>query len=178
MSYTEEELITLYWWPFPPPEPELGWMYDFDSIKHWLELTHSPAKTVAENRAGYVALSAGAVINQAMTLDSVAKTTGEEAVFSANRSRLQSYVDGLVASPVVCEVAPRPLRGVVVFGVFIPFLPQQEPIQPHWDEPLSSLDLTAVGVRMRAAAETLDDGPLRTDLMTAATRLFDAAKTR
>lgn len=178
MSYTEEELIKLYWWPFPPPEPELGWMYDFDSIKHWIELTHSTVETVSENRAGFVALSAGTVINQAMTLNSVAKTTGEQAVVTANRSRLQSYVDGLVASPVVCEVAPQPLRGIMVSGVFVPLLPRPQPIPPNWDEPLSSLDLTAVGVRMRAAGETLDDGPLRTDLMEAATRLFEAAKSR
>lgn len=175
MSYTEEELIALYWWPFPPPEPEFGWQYDFDSIKHWLQLTTQPA---SENRAGWVALSAGTVINQSMALKAVADATGEDAVFAANSSRVQSYVDGLLASPVVCEPATEPLRGIVVAGVFVPFLPQPAPIPPDWEQPLSALDLTAVGVRMRAAGETLAEGPLRADLLGAATRLFEAAATR
>lgn len=176
MSYTEEELIKLYWWPFPPPEPELGWMYDFEALKHWVELTHRTA--AAANRASYVALSTGTVINQSMALKSVADATGEDAIFAANRSRLQSFVDGLVASPVVCEPAPEPLRGIVVFGVFIPFLPAPVPIPDEWDEPLSALDLTAVGVRMRAAGETLEEGPLRADFLAAASRLFEVAESR
>jgi hypothetical protein len=176
MSYTEEELIKLYWWPFPPPERELGWMYDFEALKHWVELTQGSA--VSANRASYVALSAGTVINQSMALKSVADATGEEAIFAANRSRLQSFVDGLVASPVVCEPVSEPLRGIVVFGVFIPFLPIPVPVPDDWEEPLSALDLTAVGVRLRAAGETLEEGPLRADFLAAATRLFETAGSR
>jgi hypothetical protein len=185
VTLTESELIALYWWPFPPPEDELGWIYDFDAIRHWVTDT----AVVAANQAGpaderlrWVALAAGTVINEAVVLQRSADRLGGNAAPAVNRKALDKFVDGLVASPPSCEVLPAPHGHTVVVGGVVIVIPSvtPAPVPPLWgqDERLSRVDLMGVGTRFRAAAVVTTSPALREVLFAAADRLFVTAGER
>jgi hypothetical protein len=186
VTLTESELIALYWWPFPPPEEELGWIYSFDVVRHWVADTTAATgeqSAPVDDRSRWVALATGAAISQAVALQRAADQLGSDAVLSANRSALGLFVDGVVASPPSCEVLPRPPHGhtVVVGGVVIVIPPvTPEPVPPHWDhdERLSRVDLIGVGTRFRAAAGSTTSPALGEELFRASELLFAAAEER
>ena len=180
VTLTESELIALYWWPFPPPEDELGWIYDFDAIRHAIS---APRQEIpADDRLRWVALAAGAAITEAAVLQQSADRLGSDAVPAVNRTALGGFVDGLVASPPICEVRPAPHGVTVVIGGTVVVVPSVTPVPvpPHWDhgERLSRVDLMGVGTRFRAAAVATTSAALREVLLDAAERLFVTAGER
>ncbi|GGM76344.1 hypothetical protein GCM10011609_10350 [Lentzea pudingi] len=183
VTLTESELIALYWWPFPPPEDELGWIYDFDALRHALADTAAVKREVpADDRLRWVALATGTAITEAATLQRSADRLGSDAVLAVNRTALGQFVDGLVASPPTCEVLPAPHGVTVVIGGMVVVIPSVTPVPvpPHWDhdERLSRVDLMGVGTRFRAAAVATTSPALRDVLLDAAERLFVTAGER
>jgi hypothetical protein len=187
LTLSESDLAALYWWPFPPPEKELGRIYDFDALRHTFADNMAVSRersAPADERLRWVALATGAAINQGAALQQAAEKLGAEgeAVLVANRSALGRFVDGLVASPPSCDQVPFPPPGhIVIVGgvpVWVPRPP--DPVPPVWEEgeQLSAVDLVSVGARLQAAATSTVSEPLRQDFLAAANRLFEAATSR
>jgi hypothetical protein len=189
ITLSESELIALYWWPFPPPK---GYTYEIEALRHWVTETMVVAaerSLPVDERLRWVALATGATINRAVALQQAADTVGDagETVHAANRSAIGRFVEGLVASPPVCE--PVPFRPVPIlvgwlpppFGPFPTPLPPPPPPPPlNWgsDEMLSGVDLLGVGTRFQAAAVALEPGTLREEFASAAARLFEVGQAR
>lgn len=127
----------------------------------------------ADERLQWVELATGATISRAVAVQQVADTLedADDMVFAANRSAIGKFVDGLVASPPICESVPLV---PVTAGAGAP------PPPPNWEhgEQLSGIDLISVGTRFQVAAAAVDAGPLREEFLAAGTRLFDAGAAR
>jgi len=185
VTLTEAELAAAYWWPFPPPEDELGWIYNYESIRHWLADTAVVAAAQdlpADERPRWVALATALAINQAAVLQQSADRLGSDAVPAVNRKAIAEFVDGLVASPPICELVPVPHGHTVIIGGIVVVIPlvRPEPVPPHWEEgeQLSRLDLLGVATRFRTAADMTTSPALQEVLLDAAERLFVAAGER
>jgi hypothetical protein len=185
VTLTESELIALYWWPFPPPEDELGWIYQFDAIRHWVADTTIVAarqKMPADERLRWVALATGAAVNQAAALQQAADRLGSDAVPMVNRAALEQFADGLIGSPPICDFQPPPQGQTVVVGGVVFVIPPVTPVPvpPHWGpgERLSRVDLMGVGTRLRAAAVATTSPALREVLLDVAERMFVTAGER
>jgi len=133
-----------------------------------------------DERLRWVELATGATISRAMALQqaTVALDDAQDTVSAANRSAIGQFIDGLVASPPVCEwVAGAPMAAVM--GTIMSAIqPPSEP--PNWEdgEQLSGIDLLSIGTRFQVAAAAVDAVPLREDFLAAATRLFDVGAER
>ncbi len=201
VSMSHDDLVAAYTWPFGP---ERGYIYDDAMMAHWYELQLPPGTVVVADqtfskpvdngtsdlgRAQWVALSTRATIDRVLAQKQLGERLGDgtaETVLATNRSDLAALVDGLLASPPACDVVPlQPVQRyvvVVIAGqlVVIPIPPPGPVPQLEWEDgaSLSRTDLLGAGVRLRATADTLDPGPLRDEFVTAAGRLFEAARYR
>jgi nitroreductase len=138
-----------------------------------------------DERRLWVAQATGATISRAVVAQQSADTLegAGDMVLAANRSAIGKFVDGLVASPPICELVPVPPGVVVVVVVVggIPFvIPQPPSPPPEWKsgEQLSGIDLLNVAIRFRVAATALDAGPLREEFLAAESRLFEVGAER
>jgi hypothetical protein len=179
VTLSESDLIKMYWWPFPPPEPELGWRYDFVALRHWFAGTPALAaerNVAVDDRSLWVAQATDAVITRAVALHRSAEALGAAAgtVLPANRSEIGAFVDNLVASPPIGELVPTPPPGGVVIVIPVPV-----PVPVPWNgEDLSGVDLLGAATRFQAAAEGVAQGPLREEFAAAAARLFTIGQER
>jgi hypothetical protein len=194
VTFTSEEVCAIHYWPFPCEE---GAIIDPESTLHGAGFTfvfvdRSGGATAVANRSGsvderllWVAQATGATISRAVAVQQSADTLegAGDSVIAANRSAIGKFVDGLVASPPVCDVIPvRPgpfvLGGGAVIIIVIPPPPPQPP--PEWGpgEQLSRIDLISIGTRFQAAAAALKAGPLREEFFAAQARLFEVGAER
>jgi hypothetical protein len=236
MTVSYEEMVAAYWWPFPPPEDRLGWIYPWDSPRfgpgntavYMVRSAESPApppgrpgelfdavpapippgltglpdlpglgefprqvavdgpvpRTPLDERALWVAYATNATITQTTAFAQAASTLPDaaESIDTANRAALATFVDGLLESPPACDLVPVRPPGfpvvviVVVGGTGGPFPGPP----PHWEqgEQLGRIDLIGAGIRFQTVAASTETGPLRETLLSAASRLFEAALTR
>jgi hypothetical protein len=193
-TYTAEEICAIHYWPFPCEE---GAIVDPESTLHALGYTfvfvdRSGGATAVANRSRsvderllWVAQATGATISRAIAVQQSADTLEGvgDTVFAANRSAIARFVDGLVASPPVCDVRPLPPGPVVLGGggvIVIVIQPPPPQPPPEWgpDEQLSRIDLISIGTRFQAAAAALDAGPLREEFFSAQARLFEVGAER
>jgi hypothetical protein len=134
-----------------------------------------------DERLLWVAGATGATIKRAATVQQSADTLegAGDTILAANRSAIGKFVDGLVASPPICELVPLPPVPVVVLPPWF-VLPTPPPVPPEWKpgEQLSGIDLLSVAIRFQAAAGARDAGPLREEFLAAATRLFEVGAER
>jgi hypothetical protein len=191
VTFTSEEVCAIHYWPFPCEE---GAIIDPESTLHGAGFTfvfpdRFGGATAVANRSGtvderllWVAQATGATISRAVAVQQSADTLegAGETVFAANRSAIARFVDGLVASPPVCELVPLPPVPVVVWGIWFIIPPPPPPPPPEWEpgEQLSRIDLLSVGTRFQAAAAALDAGPLREEFLAAQARLFEVGTKR
>jgi hypothetical protein len=134
-----------------------------------------------DERRLWVAQATGATISRAVAVQQSADTLegAGDMVLAANRSAIGKFVDGLTASPPICEQIPLPPTGG--WGIVIVVTPPPPPPPPpEWKpgEQLSGIDLLSVAIRFQAAATALDAGPLREEFLAAATRLFEVGAER
>jgi hypothetical protein len=195
MNLTEDQLLALYWYPFPPEE---GFKYDLPALGHWLEDTIEPVSASATSKAGdssrnvrrsvALARAAAAIIEQARVECRVATSLdggSVDALSKLNESRLVRFADGLLAESPVCDVPPVPLNpGSAVLGphvVVIVFPPvQPPPDHPEWEpgEAVDPVDLVAVATRLKTATRLPELDAVAPAFEAAAKRLYDAAQLR
>jgi hypothetical protein len=186
---TSEDLCAIHYWPFPCEEgaiidPPLGPGVFPDGSGGVNVLLFSAANRSAsvDQRLLSVAHATGATISRAVVVQQSADTLegAGDTVLTANRSAIGKFVDGLVASPPICEQVPPPPVPVGVWGIWFIPLPPPPPTPPEWKpgEQLSAIDLLSVGTRFQAAAAALKAGPLREEFLAAGARLFEVATER
>jgi hypothetical protein len=196
MNLTEDQLLELYWYPFPPEE---GFKYDPIALAHWLEATTEPISGSATFNAGdstrtvrrsiALARAVAEIIEQARVECRVATSLDEgsvDALSKLNESRLVRLADGLLAESPVCDVPPVPLdSGPPVLGphlvlVVIPPVVQPPPVHPEWEpgEVIDPVDLVAVATRLRTATRLPELDAMAPAFEAAARRLYDAAQLR
>lgn len=193
VTLTADQICAIHSWPFPC---ERGKIVDPEAVLHFLGagavfVDRSGGATAffsaanrsvsVDERLRWVDLMTGATISRAVAVQQAADTleNAGDTVFAANRSAIGKFVDGLVASPPICESIPLVPVTVVVGGIVIVIPPPQQP-PPNWEggEQLSGIDLLSVGTRFQAAAAAVDAGPLREEFLAAGTRLFEIGAAR
>jgi hypothetical protein len=190
ITFTQGQICAIHYWPFPC-EPDA--IVDPELVLHpWYPVVfpeRGGGATVfrsdanlsrsVDERLLWVAGATGATINRAATVQQSADTLegAGDTILAANRSAIGKFVEGLVASPPICELVPLPPVPVVPPWFVIPTPP---PVPPEWKpgEQLSGIDLISVAIRFQAAAGARDAGPLREEFLAAAIRLFEVGAER
>jgi hypothetical protein len=123
-------------------------------------------------------MEASQAVTQARAVSPDAAQGGAERV--SVKHSLDTFVDGVIASPPVLTTVIPPPGSVIMTGTITIKIPAPPPVHPRWEvgEQLARTDLLALATRFQAASKMPGIGSTAEDLAGAAARLIDAAIAR